>query len=154
MNTEEGKQINREETRRMNTDLLYPELSYQVRGAIMEVANKYGKGLKEIIYQKALAEEFTKLGIKFLQQPRIAIHSFDTGQLLGTYIPDFVVEDKIVLEIKATDFTIQRFVEQQLSYLRASKYELGFLANFSSEKLFIKRSIYTNDRKPAFRVNP
>jgi len=146
MNTEEGKQ--------MNTDLLYPELSYQVRGAIMEVANKYGKGLKEIIYQKALAEELTKLGIKFLQQPRIAIHSFDTGKLLGTYIPDFVVEDKIVLEIKATDFTIQRFVEQQLSYLRASKYELGFLANFSSEKLLIKRSIYTNDRKPASRVNP
>jgi GxxExxY protein len=145
--------MNTDTNKRINTDLLYPDLSYKVRGAIMSVANKYGKGLKENIYQKALAEEFDKLIINYQQQKRITIYSIETGDPLGTYVPDFVIEDKIILEIKATDFTIQKDVSQQLSYLRASKYELGFLANFSTPKLYIKRSIYTNDRKPAFRVN-
>lgn len=145
MNTDKNKPI--------DTDLLYPELSYKVRGAIMSVSSKYGKGLKESIYQKALAEEFDKLGIKYGQQKRITIYSIETGKPLGVYVPDFVIEDKIILEIKATDFIILKDVEQQLSYLRASRYELGFLANFSTPKLYIKRSIYTNNRKPAFRVN-
>ena len=146
MNTDQGKQI--------NTDLLYPELSYKVRGAIMAIANKYGKGLKESIYQKALAEEFDKLEIRYEEQKRVTIYSLETGKPLGTYVPDFLVEGKIILEIKATDFVIQKDIEQQLSYLKASKYELGFLANFNTPKLYIKRSIFTNDRKPAFRVNP
>jgi len=145
MNTDTNKQI--------NTDLLYPDLSYKVRGAIMSVASKYGKGLKENIYQKALAEEFEKIGINYQQQKRITIYSVETAKPLGTYVPDFVIEDKIILEIKATDFVIQKDMSQHLSYLRASKYELGFLANFNTPKLYIKRSIYTNDRKPAFRVN-
>lgn len=145
MSTDQGKQI--------NTDLLYPDLSYKVRGAIMSVSNKYGKGLKESIYQKALAEEFDKLGIQYQQQKRITIYSFETGLPLGTYIPDFIVDEKIILEIKATDFVIPKDVQQQLSYLKASKFELGFLANFNTPQLYIKRSIFTNDRKPAFRVN-
>jgi GxxExxY protein len=145
MNTDQSKQI--------DTDLLYPDLSYKIRGAIMNIANKYGKGLKESIYQKALAEEFDKLGINYQQQKRITIYSFETGKPLGTYVPDFLIDDKIILEIKATDFIIQKDVQQQLSYLKASKYELGFLANFGTPQLYIKRSIFTNDRKPAFRVN-
>ena len=136
-----------------NTDLLYEELSYKVRGAVMEVSKKYGKGLKEIIYQKALAEEFTKNNILFEEQKRIVIFSIETGKQLGTYIPDFVIDDKIVLEIKSTNSKFTGFVEQELSYLKASKYELGFLVNFSSPTLYIKRLIYTNDRKPQFRVN-
>jgi hypothetical protein len=145
--------MNTDADKRINTDLLYPDLSYKIRGAIMNVANKYGKGLKENIYQKALAEEFDKLGIKYLQQKRITIYSLETSKPLGVYVPDFLIEDKIILEIKATDFIIPKDVQQQLSYLKASKYELGFLANFSTPKLYIKRSIYTNDRKPTFRVN-
>lgn len=145
MNTDTGKQI--------NTDLLYADLSYKVRGAIMSVSNKYGKGLKESIYQKALAEEFDKLGIKHEQQKRITIYSVESGEPLGTYVPDFLVEDKIILEIKATDFVIPKDIQQQLSYLKASKYELGFLANFNTPKLYIKCSIFTNNRKPTFRVN-
>ena len=145
--------MNTDTNKRINTDLLYPDLSYKVRGAIMSVANKYGKGLKENIYQKALAEEFDKLIINYQQQKRITIYSIETGDPLGTYVPDFVIEDKIILEIKSSDFVVKKDIEQQLSYLKASKYELGFLANFSTTQLYIKRSIYTNDRKPAFRVN-
>ena len=74
-----------------NKNLLYPELSYQIQGAIYAVANKYGQGLKEGIYQKALAEEFEKRGLQFEEQKRIKIYSFDTGKVLGTYVPDFVI---------------------------------------------------------------
>jgi GxxExxY protein len=120
----------------------------------MSVANKYGKGLKENIYQNALAEEFTKTGLKFEKEKRIPISSIETGKLLGHYTPDFVVEDTVIIETKATDFTVQKNIDQQLSYLKASKYEVGLLVNFNTPKLYIKRFIYTNDRKPHIRVNP
>lgn len=130
------------------TKLLEADLCYKIRGAIFRVANKYGKGLKEIIYQRALAEEFTKLGLKFEQQKRINIYSLETGKVLGVYVPDFVVEGKVIVELKSTSFTIKRDIEQQRSYLRASIYEIAFLVNFGSSQLEIRRSIYTNDRKP------
>lgn len=128
--------------------LLEEELSYKIRGAVFTVANKYGKGLKEGIYQKALAEEFKKLELTFEEQKRIKIYSLDTGKLLGTYVPDFVVEDKIIVEIKASGFTSRNDIEQQRSYLRASIYEIAYLVNFGTRELDVKRSIYTNDRKP------
>ncbi len=130
-----------------NKKLLYPELSYKIQGCIFNVANKYGKGLKEIIYQKALAEELEKANLEFKEQKRIDIYSVDSGNKLGTYVPDFLVEDKIILELKATDFTTKNDLNQQISYLRASVYEVGYLVNFGTPKLEIKRSIYTNDRK-------
>jgi len=129
-------------------ELLEQDLSYKLRGCFYNVANKYGKGLKENIYQKVLAEELEAAELAFVQQLRIDIYSFDTGKHLGVYVPDFVVDDKIVVEIKASTYTTQSDVEQQRSYLRISRYEIGYLVNFCTDNLFIKRSIYTNDRKP------
>ena len=131
-----------------NKDLLYPELSYQIQGSIYAVANKYGRGFKEGIYQKALAEEFTKREIPFEPQKRIPIYSVETGKVLGTYVPDFVVDNKIILELKASVFTTQEDIRQQQSYLRSSNYEVGYLVNFGVHPLFIKRSVYSNHRKP------
>ena len=130
-----------------NKGLLEPELSYNLQGVFYSVANKYGVGLKEQIYQKTIAEELTKQKIAFEQQKRINIHSIDSGKLLGVYIPDFVVDNKIILEIKATNFTSKRDINQQISYLKASIHEIGYLVNFSTEKLDIRRSIFTNDKK-------
>lgn len=130
------------------SELLEKNLSYKLRGCFYNVANKYGKGLKENIYQKVLAEELENAELPFVQQLRIDIYSFDTGKHLGVYVPDFVVDDKIVVEIKASTYTTKSDVEQQRSYLRISCYEIGYLVNFCTDKLFIKRSIYTNDRKP------
>mgnify|MGYP001559749864 FL=1 len=127
--------------------LLEPELSYKIQGCLFELANKYGKGLKESIYQKALEEEFQKQKLKFESQKRINIYSLETGKKLGVYIPDFVIENKIIVELKSSTFTTQTDIAQQRSYLRASTYELGYLVNFGTPKLDIKRSIYTNDRK-------
>ncbi len=124
------------------------ELSYKIQGCIFAVANKYGKGLKEKIYQKALAEEFKKTGLRFEEQKRINIYSVETGKPIGVYVPDFVVDDKVIIELKATNFTSRQDIEQQRSYLRVSVYEIAYLVNFCTPKLDIRRSIYTNDRKP------
>ena len=131
-----------------NSKILEADLCYRVVGTIYNVANKYGKGLKEQIYQKALAEELTTQDLKFEQHKRINIYSLETGKHLGVYVPDFLIENKIVIEIKSSDFTTKRDIEQQRSYLRASTYEIGYLVNFGTRKLDIRRSIYTNDRKP------
>lgn len=127
--------------------IIEPELSYRVCGCFYSVYNKYGKGLKEKIYEKALAEEFIKQKIKFEEQKRINIYSIDTGIILSYYIPDFIVENKII-EIKAVDFLINNFLNQQRSYLKASMYEIAYLVNFGLQRIEIKRSICTNDRKP------
>jgi len=135
--------------------LLEADLSYKIRGCFYSVFNKYGPGLKEIIYQKALEEEFNKQKVKFYSQKRINIYSLDSGKLLGTYIPDFIVEEKIIVELKVNSYLTQIDINQQRSYLRANMYEIAYLVNFGTNKLEIKRSIYTNDRKPFYiRVNP
>lgn len=128
--------------------ILEKDLCYKIQGCIYNTANKYGKGLKENIYQKALEEEFQSNGISMEGQKRIDIYSFDTGKKLGVYIPDFVIENKVILEIKASIFTTKQELEQQRSYLRISEYEIGYLVNFCTDELYIKRSIFTNDRKP------
>lgn len=85
--------------------------------------------------------------MEFQSQKRINIFSVESGKKLGTYVPDIVVEDKIIVEIKATDFTRTGDLNQQRSYLRASKYEISYLVNFCTPELEIKRAICTNDRK-------
>ena len=129
-------------------NFLERDLSYKIRGAIFNVSNKYGSGFKEQIYQKPLAEEFTRQKISFEQQKRINIYSLDTGKSLGVYVPDFVIDSKIILEIKASNFTTQQDINQQRSYLKASIYEIAYLTNFNTGKLEIYRSIFTNNRKP------
>ena len=128
--------------------LLEESLCFKIRGAFYSIANKYGKGLKEQIYQKALAEELDKEGLKFEQQKRINIYSLETAKTLGVYVPDFLVENKVIVEIKSSEFTTKRDIDQQRAYLRASIYEIAYLVNFGTGKLDIRRSIYTNDRKP------
>jgi GxxExxY protein len=141
-------QTNSHEDTNNNEKILEKDLCFKIVGAVMDVSNKYGKGFKEIIFQKALVEQLESLGFKVEQQKRINIYSLNTGKLLGTYVPDVIVEDKVVLELKATNYIIEQDVVQQRSYLKASKYEIGYLINFGTPKLFIQRSIYTNDRKP------
>lgn len=132
----------------LNKDILHPKLSYDLQGAFYEVANTIGKGMKEKVYQNALAEELEAKGIPHEQQKRIAIYSPKSGDKLGVYVPDFLVDDTIIVEIKATDYTPKQARKQHFSYLKASEYEVGYLVNFCTPELYIERSIYTNDRKP------
>jgi GxxExxY protein len=77
----------------------------------------------------------------------ISIRSPLSGKVIGNYRPDFIIDNKIILEIKAVDIIPKNFIDQIYSYLKVSDFELGIFANFRSPRLYIKRIILTNDRK-------
>jgi GxxExxY protein len=125
---------------------MYKDLSYKLQGLFFDIRNDLGSGHKESIYQKALEKELTRAGIKFIKEPSIKIYS-QKGEFLGLYRPDFIVEDKIIVELKAAQFVTKQESARMYDYLRNSKYELAYLVNFTSPKLYVKRFIFTNDRK-------
>lgn len=137
-----------------NKELLYPELSYKLRGIFFKVANGYGLGLKEKLYHQALIDEFKDCDIAFIHEAQMPIFSHRDGRRIGTYIPDFIIEDSIILEIKSEAFISKQFFSQASSYLRIGPYQLGFIVNFGADHLDIKRLIFTNDRKPGIVKTP
>lgn len=132
-------------------NLLYKELSYQIQGAAIEVRKQYGPGHKEVLYQRTLAEELDFRKIKFEREKPIKVYSHRTGKVIGAYQPDFIVDDKIIVEIKALPQIPKKLVDQLYDYLRNSDYELGYFINFSGPKLYIKRIIYSNVNKLKFK---
>lgn len=128
-------------------DLLYKDLSYIVQGAFIEVRKDFGPGHKETIYQNAFSEELKSRNINFEREKNIKIYSPKTEKIIGYYRPDFLIEDKIIVELKAIEKIPKNFINQIYDYLRNSKYELGYFINFASPRLYIKRVIFTNDRK-------
>jgi len=128
-------------------NLLYKELSYEIRGVAIEVKKNYGPRHKEVLYQRAFAEELGLRGINYEREKPIKIYSPKTKKVIGSYQPDFIVEDKIIIELKALEQMPHKMIDQLYSYLRNSEYKLGFFINFKSGGVDIKRVIYTNDRK-------
>ncbi|MFQ6121172.1 MAG: GxxExxY protein [Methanosarcinales archaeon] len=128
-----------------NPDLLYPKLSYQIVGAIYEVWKQLGPAFKESVYQKALEEEFKNKSIFFLSQKQIPI--FYNKKKIGVYTPDFIIEDKILLEIKHLPKITFKEKKQAWYYLKGSKYKLLLLVNFGGQKLEIIRRIYDKARE-------
>jgi GxxExxY protein len=126
-------------------DFLYEEESYKIRGACFTVWNVLGSAFKESSIDKALTKEIEKLGLKVEDQKRIAI-MYD-GEQIGTYIPDKVIEDKIILELKRKSFITRQDIKNFWNYLRGSDYKLGFLVNFGDNKLEIRRVVYDKKRR-------
>ena len=128
-------------------DLLYEDITYKIRGAVFNVKKQLGLGHKEIIYQKALAEEFKKIELSFNKEFSIAIKYDD--KKIGTYRPDFIIENKIILELKALP-SIGKFETQQVwHYLKGSEYKLALLVNFGRNDITIERFIHTGQHKSA-----
>jgi len=136
----------------MLNSLLYKELSYQVQGIAIEVRKNFGSGHKEELYQKAFEEELKMRGIPYTREVSIKIYSPKTRRVVGTYRPDFLVDNKIIIELKAKRIIPRDLITRLYDYLRNSSFELGYFINFSSPKLFMKRIIYTNDRKPQMNI--
>ena len=127
-----------------NEPLLYRDLTYRIREAIFVVVKELGLGHKESIYQKALIEEFGKRNLIFKEQVQIPI--LYNKKQIGTYIPDFVIEEKIVLELKALPFLGDQPKKQLWQYLKGSTYRLGLLINFGGGKLEMQRVIFDTAR--------
>lgn len=120
-------------------DLIYPDLSYQVVGVLFEVWNELGPGHHENYHQKAVSIGFKKDRLSFREQVYTSIVFKE--ERVGNYYLDFLIENKIILEIKKGDRFSKRHMEQILSYLRANNLKLGILANFGLRELKFKRVI-------------
>lgn len=126
-----------------NSELIYPELSYKIQGCFFEVYNSLGFGHKEVLYQRALAKELELQGINFEREKKINVTY--KGKFIGNYTPDFLIDDKIIIEIKALSFLHKSAVSQTLNYLKGTKYKLAYLVNFGGVKLELKRMVWTKE---------
>ncbi len=115
------------------------ELTYLINGAIFEVSRQLGAGFLEKVYENALLIELLERGVKAEAQVPIKVNY--KGQEVGEYYADIVVEDKVLLELKACD-SLQKIHEAQLlNYLKATGYKIGLLVNFRHPKAEIRRFV-------------
>ena len=115
------------------------DLTYRINGAIFEVNRELGAGFLEKVYENALLVELKEKGLRAENQVPIKIKY--KGNEVGEYFADIVVEDTIILEIKAVE-SLQKVHEAQLlNYLRATEYKIGLLVNFAHPKAEIKRFV-------------
>lgn len=116
------------------------ELTYKIRGAVFEVNRVLGAGFLERVYERALLVELRLRGLKAESQTPIKVEY--KGSEVGEYFADIVVEDQVILELKAVD-SLQNIHEAQLlNYLKATGYKIGFLVNFTHPKAEIKRFVF------------
>ena len=123
-------------------DLLYPDLSYKIVGALFNVYNNIGSGHREKFYQRAIAIELKSIDIPYIEQLHVAIKFKD--KIVGKYYLDFLIDNKIVLEIKKGEVFLRKNIEQIFSYLKAKRLKLGILANFTKSGLKFKRIVNIN----------
>lgn len=123
----------------MEEKILYKDLSYKLVGCFYEAYNKLGPGHKEDIYQKALIKEFKLQNIRYETKKRIKIDY--KGEIVGIYEPDFIIDNKIIVELKSVLLMPKVYEKQLFYYLKGAGYRLGYLVNFGSEKIDIRRRI-------------
>lgn len=116
-----------------------PELSYKIIGAAFDVYNSLGAGHKEKYYQSALAVSFQKSGLNFKEQVLTQL-SYE-NQSVGRYYLDFLVENKIVVELKSGEKFLKQNIQQVYGYLQANKLPLGLLINFTREGVKSRRIV-------------
>lgn len=97
-------------------------------------------GHRESVYRKALAIELNRQEIPNKEEPRLEI-KYD-GVSVGVYVPDFLIDDKVIIEMKSVDYLSKEAEKQLVYYLKGTSYRLGFLVNFGASKLEIKRKIW------------
>lgn len=113
--------------------LLHREISYKIIGIFFKVHKILGCGFPEKVYQKALEIELKNEGIFFEKEKEFEVDY--NGQMVGRFRLDMIVDNKIIIELKAIERLPKVFREQLISYLKATPYELGFLVNFGGPKL-------------------
>ncbi len=128
-------------------NFLYKKLSYKIIGSCIDIQKEYGNFHNERIFHKLLEERFLEDKIKFVSKPKIKVYSKESGKPIGYYEPDFVIEEKIILELKAKPIILKSDEVQLSEYIKMSEYEIGYLINFGIKPLYFRRIIYTNDKK-------
>ena len=118
--------------------LLYKDLTDRILKAAYTVHNELGCGFLEKVYQEALAIQMTEMNIPFEREKYLKV--FYHGKCLQCdYIADFVVEGKVILELKAVTEMNTLFEAQLINYMKATHIKVGYLINFGQERLYYKR---------------
>ncbi|HNS29129.1 MAG TPA: GxxExxY protein [Tenuifilaceae bacterium] len=125
-------------------ELKYKEITERIIGASFEVHKFLGNGFQEVIYQRALAWEMKQAELEFAREIEQDIFYKDLPEPIGTRRADFVVEGKVLVELKALTKLEDVHLAQTLNYLKAYKLEIGLLINFGSKSLEFKRLILTH----------
>lgn len=130
-------------------ELLQKDLTDVILKTFYEVYNELGYGFLENVYQNALLIELKNKGLNVVSQKRIKVYY--KGEQVGDYYADIIVEEKIILELKAVEYIVEQFENQILNYLRGTDCEVGLLLNFGKKPEF-RRKVFENKRK--IRKNP
>ena len=122
------------------SDIIYKEDSYKITGLCMEVHNNLGKGFLEIVYKDALEYEFNKANVSYEREKEYLVN-YKNVILPHKFYADFIVFDKIILEIKGMSGIADEHIAQTLNYLKVSGCKLGLIVNFGELSLQYKRIV-------------
>lgn len=122
------------------SEIMFKEESFQIVGILFEVHNNLGGGFSEIVYKDALDYEFKNLNIPFEREKEYVVKYKDTI-LNHKFYADFVLFDKIILELKSCEKIDPKYIAQCINYLKVSSNKLAILANFNNKSLEYKRII-------------
>jgi GxxExxY protein len=125
----------------MEEKLKYKDITEKIIGASFEVHSFLGNGFQEVIYQRALAWEMTQKGLVFAREIEQEIYYKGLPEPIGKRRADFVVEGKVLVELKAVIQLEDVHLAQTLNYLKAYKLDVGLLINFGSKSLTFKRLV-------------
>jgi GxxExxY protein len=128
----------------MEKDYKYSDITRRIIGAAMKVHSTLGNGFMEVIYQRALAIEMGKQGLSFQRELEMQIY-YD-GESIGTRRVDFLVEDKVMVELKALSRLEDVHLAQAINYLEAYQFEIRLLLNFGAKSLECRRLINSPNR--------
>ncbi len=119
--------------------IVLPKLSYKIMGILFKIQNELGPSLLEKYYQRAIEQELKTNKLTFKREIPVSLEY--QGQNIGRYFLDFVIEDLIILEVKAQQNYSPKFFKQALSYLTQTNLPLAIIANFRGTKLRYKKII-------------
>jgi len=122
-------------------ELKYKDITGKILGAAFEVHSFLGNGFQEVIYQRALAWEFRQAELAFAREIEQEIFYKNLPRPIGKRRADFVVEQKVLVELKAVKVLEDVHLAQALNYLKAYKLEVGLLINFGSKSMTFKRLV-------------
>ena len=114
-------------------------MSARIIGRAFNVSNALGCGFLEKVYENALTVEFRSTGIAYVQQP--VYHVRHRGVIVGEYQPDLVVEDQLIVEVKALNSLNQVHHAQCINYLRVTGFKVALLVNFGLPRVQVKRVV-------------
>jgi len=117
----------------------HKELTEKIIGCFYRVYNTLGSGFLEKIYENALALEFSEVGLSFIKQAPVRV--FYKNKIMGDYFADFIVDGKVIVEVKALKNFCGSEEAQLINYLKATGIEVGLLLNFGKEA-GIKRMVF------------